>query len=444
VTSPVSPALVGISGLLVASLAGCLQTQFSSGTSAISSTGAGPTSSAAASSTGSSTGQPPGTSTGTAVASSAGASSAGSSTGSSTGTSSGTTGGSTTGLSFTATTYPVNGSPHWITTYQNDGGVVNLATADYNDGTIFTLPGNGNGTFQNPNPVFVASNASFQSICSGDFNGDGLADLAFSTWGSFDHGYGVLTGQSDGGFSVTLPNASFVSSLQILCAKLGGDALLDLLAPVGDALYILPGEVEAQFGQDEPLTSLGDYRAVAVGNFGANAMPQIAVAENGASMAAVLEREGDGGYALFDSWSTGQGPVGVTVADFNGDGCEDLATADNGGDSTTVVLSGCGNLGSSSSTYQCPGCGRPQWLVAADFDGNGSPDIAMAFYDPLPTGETVAIYLNLGDGTFAAPLFFNGGVGPSCIATGDFNGDGRPDLAISDIGGQSVTVLLHQ
>jgi len=338
----------------------------------------------------------------------------------------------------------LNGSPHWITTYQNDGGVVNLATADYDDGTIFTLLGNGDGTFQAPNPVFLSSGASFQSICSGDFNGDGLADLAFSTWGSFDHGYALLYGEADGGFSAELPSSSFTSSLQILCAKLAGDSLLDLLVPVGNALYILPGQVDAGFGQDAPLTSLGDYRAVAVGSFGANARPQIAVAENGNSRVAVLELTDDGGYELYGAWPTGLGPVGVTSADFNRDGCDDLATADNGGNSATVVLSACGNLPASSATYSCRGCGRPQWLVTADFDGDGTPDIAMAFYDPLPTGETVAIYLNHGDGTFADPLFFKGGRGPECIATGDFNGDGLPDLAVSDFDGQSVTVLIHR
>src|SRR5581483_1980951 len=158
------------------------------------------------------------------------------------------------------------------------------------------------------------------------------------------------------------------------------------------------------------------------------------------SQAVILE-SGDGGYSVFASFDVDVSPVGIVAADFNNDGCDDLATANNVGNSMTVAFSACGPNPQSSVTLGCGECGRPQWLTAADFDGDGQQDIAMAFYDALSTGENIVVYLNRGDGIFDA-TYLTAGQGPSCIVAADFNGDGKPDIAISGFVSSTVEVLL--
>ena len=145
--------------------------------------------------------------------------------------------------------------------------------------------------------------------------------------------------------------------------------------------------------------------------------------------------------ALARDFAVGSKPRSVAVGDFNRDGVQDLAIA-NAGENTVSVL-----LGNSDGTFQAAltfGVGRAPWAVAVgDFNRDGVQDLAVANYD----SDTVSVLLGNGDGTFQAALTFdvvvNGaGGGPTSVAVGDFNRDGLPDLAIADCDTGTVSVLL--
>jgi len=137
--------------------------------------------------------------------------------------------------------------------------------------------------------------------------------------------------------------------------------------------------------------------------------------------------------------TVGTNPYSVAVGDFNGDGKLDLAVANLGSDNLTILL-GNGN-GTFTPTAQSPIAtgSAPISVAVGDFNGDGKLDLAVA--DSVRKG-TVSILLGNGDGTFTSAASPATGNSPSSVAVGDFNGDGKLDLAVANGGDDTVTVLL--
>ena len=85
------------------------------------------------------------------------------------------------------------------------------------------------------------------------------------------------------------------------------------------------------------------------------------------------------------------------------------------------------------------GAGSGPWSVAVgDFNGDGKPDLAVANEE----SNNLSVLLGNGDGTFQAGVNYVAGMGPNSVAVGDFNGDGKLDLAVANAYGGGVSVLL--
>jgi hypothetical protein len=80
----------------------------------------------------------------------------------------------------------------------------------------------------------------------------------------------------------------------------------------------------------------------------------------------------------------------------------------------------------------------PYAVAVGDFNGDGKPDLAVANW----LSSNVSMLLGNGDGTFQAVRNFDVGSGPRSVAVGDFNGDGKPDLAVANYYPSNVSVLL--
>ena len=157
----------------------------------------------------------------------------------------------------------------------------------------------------------------------------------------------------------------------------------------------------------------------------------------------VLFGDGRAGFTAQTNISVGTQPLAVTTADFNGDNHTDIAVANAGSDTISILLGSAtptqASPFSSTTTLALTAGSQPSAVIAADFNGDSHVDLAVADTN----AGTATILFGNGDGTFTTSVSFPTGSQPSGLAAADFNGDNRTDLAISNANSSSVTVIIN-
>lgn len=159
------------------------------------------------------------------------------------------------------------------------------------------------------------------------------------------------------------------------------------------------------------------------------------------SQLVVLTNDGLGGFANTAMFTTGEFPTGGAIGDFNGDGVPDVVTADYHGNSVSVLANTAGTLAPHTS-YATVGGGDTSNLATGDLDGDGNLDV-------IATNQakaSVSVFLGNADGTLGPglelPVGITGASEPYSAAIADFDGDGKPDVAIADSRSQTIIVRL--
>jgi len=313
-----------------------------------------------------------------------------------------------------------------------------LLTPDFGSGaTMAILLGNGDGSFQTSvtYPVPVAP-----YIVVGDFNGDGKPDIAMSGGISGSGEASILINNGDGTFK-SPANYSISGNVQALAAAdLNADGKLDLVVSSGGTsatISVLLGNGDGTFGSPVVYTSnlLSIYSAsIAVADFNGDGKLDLALtnSEGPTNAVDIVLGNGDGTFQNPPLlYSAGLLPTGVVSLDVNGDGRPDLAVAGGYGvlsyfSLTTLINRGDGTF---PNPITWPVLQFPYSAVVGDFNGDGHLDIATTSF--TQTGG-VSVLLGKGDGTFQAHLDSPTGQFPNAIAVGDFNGDNKVDLVVAD------------
>lgn len=185
---------------------------------------------------------------------------------------------------------------------------------------------------------------------------------------------------------------------------------------------------------------------LAAGDFNNDGKPDLIVSNHSDGTVSVLLNNGSGAFlpavSILLSSDPNTFPAGVAVGRFNNDGFPDVAVAVAvGGAGKVAVLLGDGAGGFSAPVLYDAGI-SPAGIHVENFNGDGAPDIVVT----NRLTNKLALLPGSGDGTFGAPGFFPvspQNYGPIAVTSGDFDGDTVMDLAVADNASGTVSIFLN-
>src|SRR5262245_53831995 len=303
---------------------------------------------------------------------------------------------------------------------------------------VVVLLGNGDGTFQKG--VEYSAGMASREIAVGDFNGDGKQDLAVANVSSSD--VSVLLGNGDGTFrpAVSVPAEGGTVNVNsgpsfVVVGDFDGDGKQDLavLFPQSDQVGVLLGNGDGTFKPLMDYPADKNPRWIGVADFNGDGKLDLVTANARADDVTVLLGNGDGTFRQAGVVPAGQRPARGVVGDFNRDGKLDLAILSTSFGVVNVML------GNGDGTFQAPQPysmgGSSDSIVMPDFDGDGKLDLATDVNFSTTNTPSLAVFRGNGDGTFQPPIRFDKWVAPTRvfdIVIGDFNNDGKPDMAVAN------------
>jgi hypothetical protein len=394
--------------------------------------------------------------------------------------------------------YTVGTRPFEAVAGDFDGdGKLDLAVTNWLSDNVAILHGMGDGTFGAPN--FFPCGRNPQGLVAGDFNHDGILDLAVANNGSAS--VSMLRGLGGGTFGLTGAYPLADLSLGISVADLDGDGNLDLVATAyHHGIAVLMGHGDGLFSPARSYAAGPEPDQITIRDLDGDGIPDLVVSNSSSGGVAIVKGLGGGTFGTPAIYGAGSiNGASTVVADFNGDGIQDfavsnaldgiqpglvqvfsglpdgsfsllssytvspyclgLATSDLNGDGRPdVMVAGYGTSVVDILFGHCPGCNlplvfappvveplpaKPNRLTLVDLNRDGVLDLVATTPDGSSGGYTdmISVMLGVSGGAFAPPVSYAVGSRPMEAVAGDFDGDGKLDLAVTDWGSDNVAIL---
>ena len=324
----------------------------------------------------------------------------------------------------------------------NGDGKLDLAVChDSGGNTILVLLGNGDGTFQAP--VLYTSGTDTTHLAVGDFNGDGKLDIVATNGG--DNTVSILLGNGDGTFQARTNYNTGTFPIAVATGDFNGDGKLDVVVTNASAntVSILLGNGDGTLQAHTDYPTGIDPQGVFVGDFNGDGKLDIATENITGNSVSILLGNGDGTFKPHVDYAVGSFPQWIAGADVNGDGKLDLVVANTMSNSVSVLL------GNGDGTFQphvdYNTAADPTSVAIGDLNGDGKVDLVTAdcLANTCQNPSSISILLGNGDGTFQTHSDITTGFAPLSVLVGDFNGDGRLDIATSNQGDGTVSLFLQ-
>ncbi|MEI7802534.1 MAG: FG-GAP-like repeat-containing protein, partial [Bacteroidota bacterium] len=185
-------------------------------------------------------------------------------------------------------------------------------------------------------------------------------------------------------------------------------------------------------------------RSVAIGDIDLNGKPEVVVVNASSATVSIFRNTSIPGTISFAAkvdFTTGTSPRSVTIGDIDGNGKADIAVANYSSSTVSVLrnLSTSGTISFATKVDFATGT-FPIAIAIGDIDGNGKPDLSVANF----TSNTISVFRNLstsGTISLATKVDFNAGSSPNSIAIGEIGGDGKPDIVITYLNPETVSVF---
>ncbi|CAF4931507.1 unnamed protein product [Rotaria socialis] len=338
--------------------------------------------------------------------------------------------------------------PEGITTADfNNDRYLDIAVALFQSNSISILFGYGNGSFDLMKTISTGLNSQPNALTAYDFNKDGSLDIAVVNSGTQE--ILILRGYGNGTFlNVTrYPTGNGSRPMSIILADINNDNHVDMIVSNHrtSCIGILLGRGNFTFDSiaTYSIGSLAAPQSVAVGDFDNDSQLDIVVANYGANTVTVFLGYVKGNFTSQISYSTGvqSWPSCVIVGDFNRDNQLDIVTSNYYKNNVGILL-GYGNGSFSNVTTYYTGDGSsPQFIGAGDFNNDSILDIAVA----NSGNNGFVVLFGVGDGSFLCGNFYRTGKAsaPWALAIGDFNGDNRLDVAVTNSALNSISIFLQ-
>jgi len=340
------------------------------------------------------------------------------------------------------TTSVLFGGAHSLTAYYSGDTAYAPSTSPALSQTVTPVTQNGFGA-----AAFYGTGANPESVAVGDFNGDGIADLvtanASNTLPGAGNNISVLLGNGDGTFRTAVNYLYGNDPYAVAVGDFNGDGIADIAVtnaggiavPYANTLFVLLGNGDGTFQPPAIYPVGGAPTSVVVGDFNGDGIADLAVGSAASFNVTVLLGNGDGTFQSGVSYVSGGPALSLAVGDFDGDGKADLVSVDGPGGVTVSVLLGNGD-GTFQAAVSYSVATGPASVAVGDFNGDGKADLVTAGYS-----NNVNVLLGNGDGTFQAAVNYATGITSVAVAVGDFNGDGKADLITANYGDNNVSVL---